>query len=806
MAEKIKGITVEIGGDTVGLQSALKDVNKASRSLYGELQQVNRMLELDPGNVDLLAQRTQILNETVETTEKKLAQMKSVYSQVEDQFKRGDIGADQWRRFQREIIQTEQRLEGFQSELQETEQVAERSGKEISSSLGSALAGAVAGAGAATVLEKAMSSAGLETQIKVAFDVDEAAIPAVKEIITGITNMGIEGEAAIEGVRKQLALNNDLTLEQNQKIVEQAGVIARSYSDIDFTELINESNEFAEALGIGQEEALAMTNHLLKMGFPPDQIDILAEYGSQMQRAGYTAQEIQGIFAAGVETKSWNIDVLLDGVKEGRIVLAEFSEGVDKATSEMIAGTSISADELKNWGSAVAAGGEEGKIAFGQVALELSKIEDEGKRNAIGAKLFGTLWEEQGKKITESMAGAASKTGDLKQNTDEMNAALAATKADPQVRLNTALGEMNKSLTPLLTSIAEFVAKVADWVAKNPELAATVVAVATGLGILLGIFAALAPIISAIIAAAAFFGTTVAALSAPILIVVGVIAALIAIIVLLWKNWDEVSTWWKAGIDKINAAIEQWVADVKQRFNEQVQSAKDMVAKINKAFQDWKDGVKKRFNEAIDDIKTAWNNIMEFFKGIDLKQIGRDIISGLINGIGEMKDKLERKARDIAGSIGKKLKSVLEIGSPSKVTMEIGKWTGEGLVEGLQQSVSKVQDSAVNLANNVVQALGRSFNDKDNALIQYFEAIQEDGDWLNDWLTHMPKQVANVARELGKFLAPDLEGTKAMKAANDVSWSKAKSLTVNIQSPKALDVREANREFNRTMNRMTMQW
>lgn len=52
------------------------------------------------------------------------------------------------------------------------------------------------------------------------------------------------------------------------------------------------------------------------MGFPPEQLDIIAEYGGQLTRAGYSAEEVQAIMAAGVETGTWNIDNLLDGLKK----------------------------------------------------------------------------------------------------------------------------------------------------------------------------------------------------------------------------------------------------------------------------------------------------------------------------------------------------------------------------------------------------------------------------------------------------------------------------------------------------------
>ena len=106
-----------------------------------------------------------------------------------------------------------------------------------------------------------------------------------------------------------------------------AAAISASYEGIDFTELIQETYEIGNELGITQDSALGMVDALLKMGFPPEQLDIIAEYGSQLTRAGFKAEEVQAIMEAGVETGSWNIDNLLDGLKEGRIQLTEFAQG-----------------------------------------------------------------------------------------------------------------------------------------------------------------------------------------------------------------------------------------------------------------------------------------------------------------------------------------------------------------------------------------------------------------------------------------------------------------------------------------------
>ena len=114
---RIKGITVEIGGDTQGLDKALKDVNKTSSDLQKELRDVQRLLKFDPSNVELLAQKQQLLGEQIENTEKKLHELKDAEAEVQKQFEKGDIGADQYRAFQREIQATEGYLRDLKKSL-----------------------------------------------------------------------------------------------------------------------------------------------------------------------------------------------------------------------------------------------------------------------------------------------------------------------------------------------------------------------------------------------------------------------------------------------------------------------------------------------------------------------------------------------------------------------------------------------------------------------------------------------------------------------------------------------------------------
>lgn len=422
MADRIKGITVEIGGDTQGLDKALKGVNDTSRDLQKELRDVQRLLKFDPNNAELLTQRQKLLNEQIENSTQKLNQLKEAEAQVQAQFERGDIGADQYRAFQRELQDTEQfirhtqnalqdlqdeqsnmqsstqqlnrlfevtggsiedfadivgdrtvraiqqgtassrdlqrafdriaqasigagqdvgeirqalqRLEQGESSIQDVRTELQRlsedaqesadSVKNLGGELGGLVAGAGAGMGIGAIFEKAMDMSNVDTTIELSMEIPEESKQAVKDAINTVGGYIGDNEQALEGVRKTFQLNANLTDAENQKIVKGAGVISRAYAEIDFSELIQESFEMGKSMGITQEQALGMTKTLLDMGFPPEQLDIITEYGNQLHMAGYTAEEIQGIFASGIETGSWNIDNLMDGLKEGRIKLAEF--------------------------------------------------------------------------------------------------------------------------------------------------------------------------------------------------------------------------------------------------------------------------------------------------------------------------------------------------------------------------------------------------------------------------------------------------------------------------------------------------
>ena len=126
MASRIKGITVEIGGDTSGLEKSLSDVNNSIKKTQSQLRDVNNLLKLDPSNTILLAQKQELLQSAIGDTEKKLQALEQAQADVAKAFERGDLGKDQYMAFQREVEETRGALNRYQADLSGLQSEQER--------------------------------------------------------------------------------------------------------------------------------------------------------------------------------------------------------------------------------------------------------------------------------------------------------------------------------------------------------------------------------------------------------------------------------------------------------------------------------------------------------------------------------------------------------------------------------------------------------------------------------------------------------------------------------------------------------
>ena len=206
MASNIKGITIEIGGNTGPLQEALKGVNKTSRDLQSELRQVNAQLKFDPNNTVLLQQKQKLLAESISNTKEKLGTLKEAERQVQQQFENGKIGEEQYRALQREVIKTEKELKSLESQATNCKStlknIGETAGKVATGAgkVSSAMMPATIAIGGLSIAAGNLGSDLLESLNKVEVACGEGAEEVIKFSETTLDSFGIAKGSALDMV------------------------------------------------------------------------------------------------------------------------------------------------------------------------------------------------------------------------------------------------------------------------------------------------------------------------------------------------------------------------------------------------------------------------------------------------------------------------------------------------------------------------------------------------------------------------------------------------------------------------------
>lgn len=321
--DTIKGITVAVGGDTTGLQKALTDVNKKSSQLNSELREVERGLKLDPTNTTLLAQKQQILSEQIRNTSAKLNELKNVQAKVEERYKNGDIGAEAYRAFQRELVNTENRLSGLQTEqknLKNTTKETEKETKDYSKALeGLTDIAAKAGQAILDVAKAAgeMALNGMKAATKVGSDFESsvsqlaATMGKSTDEITTLTDKAKELGSTTQFSASQAA--------DGLNILAMAGLNAEQQ-----TEAIGSVLNLAAAGSLSLEQAASYTTGAVK-GFG-DEMENAQKYADLMAKGATLANtDVNGLGAAlsgaSATAKSYGQDA--EGVTLSLLRLAE---------------------------------------------------------------------------------------------------------------------------------------------------------------------------------------------------------------------------------------------------------------------------------------------------------------------------------------------------------------------------------------------------------------------------------------------------------------------------------------------------
>lgn len=255
MASNIKGINVSIGGDTVGLQSALSDVNKKINTTQSELRQVERGLKLDPNNVVLLKQKQDLLSQSIQKTKEKLKSLEDVQEDVTKQFKSGEIGEDAYRAFQREVENTKSKLKSLEAEKKSVTAVADEfksakinteAVKVAVSKVGTALKSAAVSAGKFGASAGKMGVKTIKASVEGATKALEVYTAALASSATAAVGLAVNAGAAADDINT-MAAQTGLSTEQIQKFQYASDII-----DVDIETLTGSMAKLTKNMGNAQ--------------------------------------------------------------------------------------------------------------------------------------------------------------------------------------------------------------------------------------------------------------------------------------------------------------------------------------------------------------------------------------------------------------------------------------------------------------------------------------------------------------------------------------------------------------------------
>ena len=309
MAGNIKGIKIEIDGDTQPLQKALKNVNKAATDASQELRQIDKALKFDTGNVTLLTQKQEVLQKQVSTTKEKLETLRQAQSQVEQQFKNGDIGADQYRAFQREVEVTQNVLKGYEGKLANVNQALAENGSATQNNKNQLKELQNEQKQLASENEKVVSSFKLQ-ESQLGANASEADKLALAEKRIGAQSDIVARQ--IENLEKQLALTKQEYGENSaeaNKMETQLNQAKTAYSN-----LSQEMNNLGSA-GKQASGSLSETNNLLKAELLNQFSEKLSDISQKLVDFGKSALEAFRQVDEGMDTIATKTGATGDSLK-----------------------------------------------------------------------------------------------------------------------------------------------------------------------------------------------------------------------------------------------------------------------------------------------------------------------------------------------------------------------------------------------------------------------------------------------------------------------------------------------------------
>ena len=622
MANRIKGITVEIGGDTTKLQTALRGVNGEIRNTEAQLRDVNKLLKLDPGNTELIAQKHRLLGQAVDATKEKLQTLKEAQKQADEALKNGTISQEQYDGLQREIAETEQRLRSLEEQANQSATALQKISatgenlKNIGGNIESAgkklmpVTAGVAALGTASVKTAADFEAGMSRVAAVsgAAGDDLAQLSAkAREMGSKTKFSATEAAAAMEYMAMAGWKTEDMLggIEGVMNLAAASGEDLAATSDIvtdaltAFGLTAQDSGHFADVLAAASSNAntnVSMMGETFKycapiagaLGFSVEDtaeaIGLMANAGIKSSQAGTSLRTIMNNLSG---------EVKICGESIGEVEIA--TTNADGSMREL-------SDILADCRAAFAGLSESEKAAAAESLV--------GKNAMSGFLALMNAGERDINKLSAAIAGC---DGRAQEMADTMNNNLEGQLTILKSQLEELAISFGEILLPAIKQIVGWVQGFVDVLNSLPagvkETIVTIALIAAALGPVLiiigkiitavGTIMTIVPKVVGVIngVKTAFTALNVTMLANPIALVIAAIAALVAAFVYLWNTNEEFRQFW----------IDLWES-VKETAIAVWNGIKEFLAA---AWEAIKSACETVFNGIASFFSTVWNGIKD---------------------------------------------------------------------------------------------------------------------------------------------------------------------------------------------------
>lgn len=670
MASKnLKGITLQIGGDTTELSKALKKPDKDISDLQSKLKSVNQMLKFDPSNTELLAQKQRLLKEQITATEDKLKLLKETQKQFVTEG--GNVDSKQYIALEQEIQKAESALKRLNSETsnvsanmqafgEKAKQVGDKFtsvGKEVSKASAVAVGAGVASYKAWSEVDDALDSVAagtgatgkeLESLQQTAKDVYTSMpvdIKATGEAVADInTRLGLQGDALEEATRQFMKYSEVNSSDVSTSI----DTVAKAMNDAniptsELNSVLDELTSASQASGL-TVDALAET---------------LSQNGVQMRALGFNTQETIALLAT-MEKNGVNSSVVLTGMKKAMANYANAGKDANVELGNLFQGIqdgTVSASDAMD--------------VFGTKAgASLYQYIQEGKLNY--QDLLKVLQDSNGQldasyeAMLDPMDQAKVAMNNLKQVGADLFDQIQATLAPMIQALAENLQRFSQWFSTLDPNVQQFIVVVGLVVAALGPVLIFIGQICTGVGKIIEIVGFLgeflAPVFSAI-------GSGLSALWGLILAnpVIAIVVGIIAVIALLWTKCE----WFRNGVT-------------------------NLINNIRDGFKNGWNEIKNIWTNAIDGIKNKFSSMIK-----EAKEWGSDFIEGFKQGIlGRIKSLFSAIT-----SIPKKIRRLLHFSRPDEGPLrDYETWMPDmmdGLSKGIRENSYKVEDEMKSLASKM---------------------------------------------------------------------------------------------------------